>query len=84
MGKIRFDGSRDAARMRYAAQMRAPKIYCNTASTHRRHELESRSRELNTALRFGSKSFSHRDPHLLGPPLRPDPQSYSALSDLLS
>ena len=23
--------------------------------------------------------LDHRDPHLLGPPLRPDPQSYSAL-----
>ena len=27
--------------------------------------------------------LEHRDPHLLGPPLRPDPQSYSALSDYL-
>ena len=27
--------------------------------------------------------LDHRDPHLLGPPLRPDPQSYSALSDYL-
>ena len=27
--------------------------------------------------------IDHRDPHLLGPPLRPDPQSYSALSDYL-
>ena len=25
----------------------------------------------------------HRDPHLLGPPFRPDPQSYSALSGYL-
>ena len=32
--------------------------------------------------RFWFKEFiEHRDPHLLGPPLRPDPQSYSALSD---
>ena len=28
--------------------------------------------------------LDHRDPHLLGPPLRPDPQSYSALSDYTS
>ena len=27
--------------------------------------------------------LDRRDPHLLGPPLRPDPQSYSALSDYL-
>ena len=45
-------------------------------------------------LSFGAKSIfwckecwfkefiDHRDPHLLGPPLRPDPQSYSALSVL--
>ena len=33
---------------------------------------------------FWFKEFiDHRDPHLLGPPLRPDPQSYSALSDYL-
>ena len=31
-------------------------------------------------LGFWFKEFiDHRDPHLLGPPLRPDPQSYSAL-----
>ena len=27
--------------------------------------------------------IDHRDPHLLGPPLRPDPQSYTALERLL-
>ena len=38
----------------------------------------------NTYNNFGSKSFlDHRDPLLLGPPLRLDPQSYSALSDYL-
>ena len=35
-------------------------------------------------VKFGFKELlGHRDPHLLGPPLRPDPQSYSALSDYL-
>ena len=41
------------------------------------------SPECNVTEIWFKEFIDHRDPHLLGPPLRSDPQSYRALSDYL-